>query len=113
VYRYLLFALLFYFNCPALFADNGRVVHIAWTENRDGSIQHAQTPQHGLVIFEQRNQFLNYKDPNNPFFKIRYSWLGIDWTAVHLLALLLTIFLQILTFRRINRRMAKSRFIVF
>lgn len=110
MYRYLLFTLLFLFSSPSLFADNGRVVHVAWTENRDGSIQHAQNPQHGLVVFEQRNQFLNYKDPNNPFFKIRYSWLGIDWTAVHLLALLLTIFLQILTFRRINRRMAESRF---
>ena len=110
MYRYLLFTLLFLFSSPSLFADNGRVVHIAWTENRDGSIQRAHAPQQGLVVFEQRNQFLNYKDPNNPFFKIRYTWLGIDWTAVHFLALILTIFLQILTFRRINRRMAESRF---
>jgi hypothetical protein len=110
VYRYLLFTLLLLSSSSSLLADNGRVVHIAWTENRDGSITHAKGPQHGLVFFEQRNQFLNYKDPNNPFFKIRYSWLGIDWTLVHLLALLLTILLQLLTFRRINRRMAESRF---
>jgi hypothetical protein len=110
VYKYLFFTLLFFYSCPQFFADNGRVVHIAWTENSDGSIQNASTPHHGLQVFEQRNQFLNYKDPNNPLFKIRYSWLGIDWTIVHLLALLFTIVLQILTFRRINRSMAESHF---
>jgi len=106
----LFFILFFLLNCPSFFADNGRVVHIAWTQNKDGSIQNASLPNHGLQVFEQRNQFLNYKDPNNPLFKIRYSWLGIDWTIVHLLALLFTITLQILTFKRINRRMTQSRF---
>ena len=108
--KYIFLTLLLLYTCPQLFADNGRVVHITWTENSDGSIQNASTPNHGLQVFEQRNQFLNYKDPNNPFFKIRYSWLGIDWTIVHFLALLFTIVLQILTFRRINRSMAESRF---
>lgn len=110
MFKYLFFSLLFLYSCPQLFADNGRVVHIAWTENSDGSIQNAATPHHGLQVFEQRNQLLHYKDPNNPFFKIRYTWLGTDWTIVHLLALLFTIALQILTFKRINRRMAESRF---
>jgi hypothetical protein len=105
----LLVLLLIYFR-PVLFADNGRVVHVAWVENKDGSISNASSAEHSLLFFEQRNQFLQYKDPNNPFFKIRYSKLGVDWTVVHVLALLFTITLQILTFRRINRRMRESRF---
>ena len=108
--RSLLFSLLFFLGSTALYADNGRVVHLAWTENSDGSIQNADSPEHGLYFLEQRNQFLNYKDPNNPFFKIRYSWLGVEWTIVHLLALLLTILIQIFTFKKINRRMVESRF---
>ena len=110
MFKYLLLTLFFLYSSPRFFAANGRVVHIAWTENSDGSIQEAQTPQHAFYLFEQSNQLLNYKDPNNPFFKIRFTWLGIDWTLVHFFAILLTIFLQILTFRRINRRMAESRF---
>jgi hypothetical protein len=110
VLRSLLFSLLFFLGSTALYADNGRVVHLAWTENSDGSIQNADSPEHGLYFLEQRNQFLNYKDPNNPFFKIRYSWLGVEWTIVHLLALLLTILIQIFTFKKINRRMVESRF---
>jgi hypothetical protein len=110
VLKHLILILFFFYSCPDFFADNGRVVHLAWSENSDGSIQNAHSPQYGLYVFEQRNQFLNYKDPNNPFFKIRYTWLGVDWTIVHFFALLLTILLQILTFRRINRRMAESRF---
>jgi hypothetical protein len=110
VLRSLLFTLLFILANTALHADNGRVVHLAWSENSDGSIQNADNAAHGLYFLEQRNQFLNYKDPNNPFFKIRFSWLGIDWTMVHFIALLLTIILQILTFKRINTRMTESRF---
>ena len=108
--RNLLLTLLFFLGSTSLYADNGRVVHLAWSEHSDGSIQNADNAEHGLYFLEQRNQFLNYKDPNNPFFKIRFSWLGIDWTIVHFIALLLTIIIQILTFKRINARMAESRF---
>ena len=108
--RNLLLTLLFFLGGTSLYADNGRVVHLAWSEHSDGSIQNADNAEHGLYFLEQRNQFLNYKDPNNPFFKIRFSWLGIDWTIVHFIALLLTIIIQILTFKRINARMAESRF---
>ncbi len=108
--RSLLFTLLFFLGSPSLYADNGRVVHLAWTENKDAHIQDAPNTFHGLYLLEQRNQFLHYKDPNNQFFKIRYTWLGVEWTFVHLLALLFTILLQIFTFKKINRRMAESRF---
>lgn len=97
------------FSCSFLFADNGRVTHLAWTENPNGTIQNT-TSNFGLIFFEQRNQFVNYKDPNNPFFKIRFTWIGIEWTLIHLIALFLTILIQLLTFRRINRKMAESRF---
>jgi hypothetical protein len=110
VFRIFLLTLLLFLGSAPLFADNGRVVHLAWTENSDGSVQNSDNPEHGLYLLDQRNQFLNYKDPNNPFFKIRYTWLGVEWTIVHFIALLLTIIIQILTFKRINARMAESRF---
>ncbi len=110
MYKFLLLSLFFFLGNSPLLADNGRVVHLAWTENKDGSIQNAARPDHGLYLLEQRNQFLQYKDPNNPFFKIRYTWMGIEWTILHFLALLLTILLQIFSFKKINRRMAESRF---
>jgi hypothetical protein len=110
VYKYLVLSLLLLYVCPRFFANNGRIIHIAWTETNNGSIQVADAAQHGINVLEQRNQFLNYKDPNDPFFKIRFTWLGTDWTVVHFLALLFTILVQILTFRRINRRMTESRF---
>lgn len=105
-----LLALVLLFFSTTLFADNGRVVHLAWTENTDGSIQNADNNNFGLYFIEQRNQFLNYKDPNNPLFKIRFTKLGIDWTYLHGLALLATILFQVFTFKRINKRMAQSRF---
>lgn len=110
MFRNLLLFSFFLFVCSPTLADNGSVLHIAWTENPDGSIHEAQNPNHGLYILEQRNQYLQYKDPNNPFFKIRYTWLGIEWTLLHFIALLVTILLQILTFKRINNKMAESRF---
>jgi hypothetical protein len=110
VYKFLLLLFFFFLGNSPLLADNGRVVHLAWAENNDGSIQNAARPNHGLYLLEQRNQFLQYKDPNNPFFKIRFTWMGIEWTILHFLALLLTILLQIFSFKKINRRMAESRF---
>lgn len=110
MYRFLLLSLFLFLGNSTILADNGRVIHLAWTENEDGSIQNAAHSNHGLYFLEQRNQFLQYKDPNNPFFKIRYTWMGVEWTILHFLALLLTILLQIFTFKKINKRMAKSRF---
>ena len=110
MFRKFFFTLLFFLVSSLLFADNGRVVHLAWTENKDAHIQNAPNSFHGLYLLEQRNQFLHYKDPNNPFFKIRYTWLGVEWTIVHFIALLFTIILQLLTFKWINRRMVESRF---
>ncbi|MBM3916223.1 MAG: hypothetical protein FJ349_01260 [Sphingomonadales bacterium] len=104
-----LFLVFLLFSHSFLYADNGRVTHLAWTENPNGTIQNTESNL-GLIFFEQRNQFVNYKDPNNPFFKIRYTWIGIEWTLIHFLALFLTILLQLLTFQRINRKMAESRF---
>lgn len=101
------FLLLF---CKPLFADNGRVVHIAWSESHTGAIHSKTNHQIGLHFFEQRNQFLIYKDPNNPLFKIRFTWLFIDWTILHFIALFLTILIQVLTFRKINRHMVESKF---
>lgn len=109
MFRFSLLFVFLLFSCSFLFADNGRVTHLAWTENPNGTIQNT-TSNFGLIFFEQRNQFVNYKDPNNPFFKIRYTWIGIEWTLIHLIALFLTILIQLLTFRRINRKMAESRF---
>lgn len=110
MFKTLLFSCFLLLFCEPLFADNGRVVHIAWSENSDGSILNAEKNAEGLYILEQRNQVLHYKDPNNPFFKIRYTWLSIEWTYVHFSALLLTLLIQLFTFRRINKRMAESRF---
>lgn len=108
--KILFFGIFLIFFCKPIFADNGRVVHVAWTENSDGSIENSTKNAEGLYILEQRNQFLHYKDPNNPFFKIRYTWMGLEWTFVHFITLFITLLLQLLTFRRINRRMAESRF---
>ncbi len=94
----------------SVFADNGRVLHLGWEEDESGSIIENSNSNLGLYVFEQRNQFFHYKDPNNPLFKIRYKWLDIEWTIVHFIAIALTLILQFLTFRWINRRMAESRF---
>lgn len=109
--RFLQLIFLFLVICTTANANNGRVQHIAWKENSKGQIIDDQKENFGIEILEQRNQFFQYKEPNNPLFKIRYNRLGIHWTILHFVALALTLLIQILTFRKINQRMRESRFL--
>lgn len=90
---------------------NGRVSHLVFEQAKDGTIHYPKhAPQQALEFLEVNNYFNFYLDANNPLFTIYGHWLGYPITLLHFVALGLSILLQILSFRKINRLMAESKF---
>jgi hypothetical protein len=91
--------------------SNGRVAYYFWNENPDGTFLLDPTnPMEGFTHPFKQNHFYVYLDVTNPFFKPRFNILGYHICLIHLLAVILTLILQFLTFRKINKRMLDSRF---
>jgi hypothetical protein len=91
--------------------SNGRVAYYFWGENPDGTfLVDPNNPMNGIVRPFKQNHFYVYMDVTNPFFKPRFNLLGYHICLVHLLSVILTLVLQFLTFRKINKRMLDSRF---
>ena len=90
---------------------NGRVSHLVLEQAKDGTIVYPKNaPQQAFELLESSNHFYFYLDANNPLFTVYWHWLGYNITLLHLIALGLSILLQILSFRKINRRIAESKF---
>lgn len=90
---------------------NGRVSHLVLEQAKDGSIVYTKyAPQQALELLEVTNYYNFYLDANNPLFTIYGHWLGYNITLLHFVAIGLSILLQILSFRKINKRMAESKF---
>jgi hypothetical protein len=91
--------------------SNGRVAYYFWEENPDGTFEvNPENPMEQFTHPFKQNHFYVYLDVSNPFFKPRFHVLGHHICLVHLLAVLLILILQFLTFRKINKRMLDSRF---
>ena len=91
--------------------SNGRVAYYFWGENSDGTfLVDPNNPMNGIVRPFKQNHFYVYMDVTNLFFKPRFNLLGYHICLVHLISVILTLILQFLTFRRINKRMLDSRF---
>lgn len=91
--------------------SNGRVAFYFWEEDADGTfLVNPEKPMDQLARPFKQNHFFVYLDVSNPFFKPRFHVLGYHICLIHLLAVLLTLILQFLTFKNINKRMLDSRF---
>jgi hypothetical protein len=91
--------------------SNGRVAYYFWNENPDGTfVVNPSNPMEGFTHPFKQNHFYVYLDVTNPLFKPRFNVLGYHICLIHLLAVILTLILQFLTFRKINKRMLDSRF---
>jgi hypothetical protein len=91
--------------------SNGRVAYYFWEEDPDGTFKvNPENPMDSFTHPFKQNHFYVYLDVSNPFFKPRFHVLGHHICLVHLLAVLLTLILQFLTFRQINQRMLDTRF---
>jgi hypothetical protein len=91
--------------------SNGRVAYYFWKEDPDGTFE--VNPENPMEQFSRpfkQNHFYVYLDVSNPFFKPRFHVFGHHICLVHLLAVLLTLIVQFLTFRQINQRMLDTRF---
>ena len=90
---------------------NGRVSHLFLEQAKDGTIVYPKNaPQQAFELIESSNHFYFYLDANNPLFNIYGHWLGYNITLLHFIALGLSILLQILSLRKINRLIAESKF---
>jgi hypothetical protein len=89
---------------------NGRVSHLVLEQAKDGTIVYPKNaPEQAFELIESGNHFYFYLDANNPLFTIYGHWLGYNITLLHLIALGLSILLQILSFRKINRHIRDSK----
>jgi hypothetical protein len=87
------------------------VSHVYFEQNQNGQIiKNSFKEPHGLKLIETSNHFHFFIDANNPLFHIYGHIGGYNITLLHLLALGLSLLLQLLSFRKINRVMAESKF---
>lgn len=102
---------LFLFCTVPLWSYNGRVSHVYFEQNQNGQIiKNSFAEPHGLKLIETSNHFHFFIDANNPLFHIYGHIGGYNITLLHLLALGLSLLLQFLSFRKINRVMTESKF---
>ena len=97
-----------YENIPT---SNGRVAFYFWHENPDGTFRvNPENPMEQFTHPFKQNHFYVYLDVTNPFFKPRFQFLGYRICLIHLITVCLSLLIQFLIFRKINRRMLESRF---
>lgn len=102
---------LFLFCSVPLWSYNGRVSHVYFEQNQNGQIiKNSFTEPYGLKLIETSNHFHFFIDANNPLFHIYGHIGGYNITLLHLLALGLSLLLQFLSFKKINRIIAESKF---
>lgn len=101
----------FYDDYENIETSNGRVAFYFWKENPDGTfLVNPLYPMEQLQHPFKQNHFFVYLDVTNPLFKPRFHLFGFHICLIHILAVLVTLILQFLTFRNINKRMLDSRF---
>ena len=102
---------LFLFCTAPLWSYNGRVSHVYFEQNQNGQIiKNSFAEPHGLKLIETSNHFHFFIDANNPLFHIYGHIGGYNITLLHFLALGLSLLLQLVSFRKINRVMTESKF---
>jgi hypothetical protein len=102
---------LFLFCTAPLWSYNGRVSHVYFEQNQNGQIiKNSFAEPHGLKLIETSNHSHFFIDANNPLFHIYGHIGGYNITLLHLLALGLSLLLQFLSFKKINRIIAESKF---
>ena len=102
---------LFLFCSVPLWSYNGRVSHVYFEQNQNGQIiKNTLAEPYGLKLIETSNHFHFFIDANNPLFHIYGHIGGYNITLLHLLALGLSLLLQFLSFKKINRIIAESKF---
>ncbi|MEY4351358.1 MAG: hypothetical protein RL078_1435, partial [Bacteroidota bacterium] len=102
---------LFLFCTAPLWSYNGRVSHVYFEQNQNGQIiNNSFAEPHGLKLIETSNHFHFFIDANNPLFHIYGHIGGYNITLLHFLALGLSLLLQLVSFRKINRVMTESKF---
>lgn len=102
---------LFLFCSVPLWSYNGRVSHVYFEQNQNRQIiKNTLAEPYGLKLIETSNHFHFFIDANNPLFHIYGHIGGYNITLLHLLALGLSLLLQFLSFKKINRIIAESKF---
>ena len=102
---------LFLFCSVPLWSYNGRVSHVYFEQNQNRQIiKNTLAEPYGLKLIETSNHFHFFIDANNPLFHIYGHIGGYNITLLHLLTLGLSLLLQFLSFKKINRIIAESKF---
>jgi hypothetical protein len=87
------------------------VSHVYFEQNQNRQIiKNTLAEPYGLKLIETSNHFHFFIDANNPLFHIYGHIGGYNITLLHLLALGLSLLLQFLSFKKINRIIAESKF---
>lgn len=85
--------------------------HVYFEQNQNRQIiKNTLAEPYGLKLIETSNHFHFFIDANNPWFHIYGHIGGYNITLLHLLALGLSLLLQFLSFKKINRIIAENKF---
>lgn len=95
-----------------LWSYNGRVSHLYFEQDQYGNISYSnQGISKSVKLIETNNHFYFFIDPDHPIYQVYFHLGGYNITLLHIIALGISILLQFLSFRKINRLIAQSKLI--